>query len=98
MWGHRVSFFVIRKNVCWFLLSGKMCEKFILLLCMKKSQDYKFKLFFFKKNLHLVRSKKKLLYWKEHDHISSLKKEDILYRFPVQMLIGSTYKMTEIIA
>ena len=57
-------FFVIIKNV-W---------KKMVLLCIKKSQDYKFYL----KYLHLVRSNKKLLYLKECDHISSLKKEKML--------------------
>ena len=43
LWGHPVFFF---------LLSGKMCEKFIV-LCMEKSQDYKFKLFFCTKNTYI---------------------------------------------
>ena len=74
-----------------------MCEKLII-SCFEKSQDYKFELFFCKKYLYSVRSNEKLLYLKECDHISSLKKEDMLLRSPVQMLIGSTYKMTEMIA
>ena len=74
-----------------------MCEKLIISY-FEKSQDYKFELFFCKKYLYSVRGNEKLLYLKECDHISSLKKEDMLLRSPVQMLIGSTYKMTEMIA
>ena len=74
LWGHCVSFF---------LLSGKMCEKLIL-LCMESHKIINFNCFSLKKYLHLVRSNKKSLYWKECDHISSLKKEDMFLRSPVQ--------------
>ena len=42
-------------------------------ICMEKSQNYTFLLFFCKKNyLNLVRSNKKLLYLKECDHINQI--------------------------
>ena len=65
---------------------------------MKNFYFINFKCFSVKEYLHLVRSNKKLLYLKKCDHISSLKKEYYVVKASVQMLIGSTYKMTEMIA